>query len=810
MIRQVSLLGLVLLAPVAVYGATCGAATQGAATGAFHIVNGEIIGPDGRPFIARGVNDTDIATNADQLMADFPGLNFVRVPTGPGTDPASFAMAVQKLTAAGIVVEFEDHSSSDGQNRGGGTGTIFTGAQLQNEMAWYASVASYYEGNPNVWLGTDNEPSTINPTTGQNDPAALSAWQLQTYNTIRATGNNNPIMIEINGWGDTNSFAQGYDLADYSGMTNVIGDVHDYGWLSNYSPDQAANDNFLTDAVSSLQSRLMIADGTLPVLIGEYGNSTTGSAIDANGSQVVTAVNTSGYGSVAWNFSQGYPGDGLLNPDGSLSDYGQQVAAYIKVGGCPAVPVAAAPARQSQVMAQATPSIPRLPSFDDGPLPAVNVPPANAPQFPGGQLGPAAADVPNTPINIGNPTVTVRTPDAPRFPTGNAVVPVFDPLPAGAPPLVAMLQNIAAKGMSMIASPIGSWLVKMDATIITGMDTALQGLAPQMALPVGAACLLFLGARGVRIAQGDALALNNLWFNFVKIIIVVGLSTNLGNFDYYVRDLFYTNLPNTLNKAVGGQLVANGVNGTAATFDNIWALMWVQIANVWQQAGLFDVGSRLSAAFCGITVGLALMAMALVYLLARLLLAIVIVFGPICIACTLFEQTKPIFERWMGKVIALICLQVSGIVLLTILLAADRDFMNQIQPLATQAGAGAFGAAGTEAPTVASDLENLVSMVIWFGMGAFAMYALPAIAYSIGTGVATNMTPLLLGLMSAGSSLLSGASELIGGIGEFSLGAAGDFSMDFARDELGGSAGITSLPPPPPHALSHATPPVGE
>lgn len=787
--------------PAAAFGATCTTAAKQNATGHFYAQGGEIIGPDGTPFLARGVNDGNIVGDAQRLIDTFPGLNMVRVPVYSYDDPASFAAAVDLLTSAGVVVEFEDHTSSDGQNRGGSTGDIFTGNQLQQELSWYASVAGYYKFNPLVWFGTDNEPSAINPATGQSDPGALSDWQLQTYDAIRNAGNNNPVMLEINGWGDVNSFAQGYNLADYAGMTNVIGDVHDYGWLTDYSTDPGQNTSFLTDAVASLQSRLKIADGTLPVLVGEYGNSTDGVRIDDNGNQVVTAVNTSGFGSTAWYFGQGNPGDGLLNGDGSLSAYGQQVAAYIAAGGCPAQP-----ATKEQLVGEVTPELPKLQESQD--QPAIQVAPPNQPQYP------AQAQVPaiTTPVvGLNPPTLDVRPPDVPAYPVGmpNFTKPVLPPVipPPGTSPAIQTIAAIANRGMTMLASPIGTWLVKMDGSILAGMDAALQGLAPQMAGPVGSLCLLYLGARGVRVAQGDAMAMNNLWFNFVKIIIVVGLATNLGNFDTYVRDLFYTSLPNTLNTAVGGTLVTNGVNGTASTFDNIWAQLWVQISNVYQQAGIFDFGSRLSAELCGLTVGAALMAMALVYLLARLLLAIVIVFGPICIACTLFDQTKPIFERWMGKVTALICLQVAGIVLLTILLAADKDFMSQIQPLATPAGTGTLGASGAPAPTLASDIQNLISMVIWFGMGAFAMYALPAIAYSIGTGVATNAAPLLLGLMSAGSSLLSGAGELIGGIGDFSLGEASNISMDFARDELSGGSSISALPPPPPPSLSYATPP---
>src|SRR6185312_3169337 len=80
--------------------------------------------------------------------------------------------------------------------------------------------------------------------------------------------------------------------------------------------------------VSELSS-IKGADGTMPVIVGEYGNSTNGVDIDPNGNQVISAVLNSGLGNVAWAWGTGNPGDGLITGNGGLSSYGQQVAAGI-------------------------------------------------------------------------------------------------------------------------------------------------------------------------------------------------------------------------------------------------------------------------------------------------------------------------------------------------------------------------------------------------------------------------------------------------------------------------------------------------
>jgi len=307
----------------AVSTSTCAPTPGGAATGSFTTANGQIIGPDGKVFVARGIDVMEGQEPSLSTLGQFPGINFVRYAIYDYASPATLAGWVNSLTAAGIVVEIEDHNNGAG-NAGGSAGTVFTGQQLASELSWYSSVASAFKGNPAVWFGTNNEPSE-NPSA-----SALSTWQQQTYQAIRGTGNSSPIMLEANGWASNGKpvMLQGYNPAAYAGMTGTIWDPHFYGWLTDYSTDQATNNSFIAQMVQQTQ-QIASADGTMPVLIGEYGNSTTGAAMDPNGSQVLTAVQSSGLGSAAWAWAAGNPGDGLANGGGGLSSYGQEVAGYI-------------------------------------------------------------------------------------------------------------------------------------------------------------------------------------------------------------------------------------------------------------------------------------------------------------------------------------------------------------------------------------------------------------------------------------------------------------------------------------------------
>jgi hypothetical protein len=286
----------------------------------FTAANNAILDPNGNSFIAKGIGleDDQLSGNtASQILSDFPGINMVRLGIRDfnGQLSADAQTLVQQLTSQGVVVELEDHHT-DGSN----SNNVLTGSSLTQEAQAYASLAQQYASNPYVWFGTMNEPDS--PTQG-----AVSAQEQAIYQAIRDAGNNSPIMLEEGGGADSNVLTP----ADYSNMTNVIWDAHVYGWESQYNPDQTSVTNALNSQVQAVQA-IPTGEGTAPVILGEWGIATDGHNLDANWQQIINAVTSSGLGSLAWNFGPNDPGDpNQLTTDGtSLTNYGQQVAAFIK------------------------------------------------------------------------------------------------------------------------------------------------------------------------------------------------------------------------------------------------------------------------------------------------------------------------------------------------------------------------------------------------------------------------------------------------------------------------------------------------
>ncbi len=209
-----------------------------------------------------------------------------------------------------------------------------SGSALTSEDNWFASLAAAFASNPYVWFGTLNEPSGPGST--------LSAEQVSNYNAIRGAGNNSPIMMEVLGDYSTGILVlgagHGLISSEYANLTNIIWDLHIYNGLPDFNASNGTNSystsqTFLNGMVAGYIQQCQTipsGDGTVPVIIGEYGISTDDQNLDPGGTQTCIAVQQSGVGCAAWNWNSQAVWD-ILTPDGgqTLTSYGQQVAGWI-------------------------------------------------------------------------------------------------------------------------------------------------------------------------------------------------------------------------------------------------------------------------------------------------------------------------------------------------------------------------------------------------------------------------------------------------------------------------------------------------
>lgn len=325
--------------------------STGTAITNFSVSGGKIITPAGTQFNGRGIAlyDSDIPsmiTNAaaQPLTTLFPKVNFLRLSMGLNGAvctspynwnldlPANFTNQIAWATGAGIVVIIENLAFPQ-------TCSVQTGAQLTAEVGWYAAWAAAYKNNPLVWFETPNEPLWNGE---QGSQATVTAEQVAIYNGIRGAGNNSIVTLEEVAGGPTyvlgTNCSSGACLGPasaYQAMTNVIWDMHTYAYTVNGQTNLVP----VSTIVSTIQSNIALAqqftsrDGVVPVISGEYGESTDGVNQDVSGQNTVTAVEQVGNPTQAFVFNAAPSPNNLGSISGGVeSPFGTTVAAYIAAG----------------------------------------------------------------------------------------------------------------------------------------------------------------------------------------------------------------------------------------------------------------------------------------------------------------------------------------------------------------------------------------------------------------------------------------------------------------------------------------------
>lgn len=359
-------------------------------------------------------------------------------------------------------------------------------------------------------------------------------------------------------------------------------------------------------------------------------------------------------------------------------------------------------------------------------------------------------------------------------------------------------------------TPIGSFIIKFDTEINTAQLTAVSGLVAIMNRPLLAAAIIYLAIEGWKVAAGDLQRINSLTFTFAKFLVIFYLATDLTNFNQWIVGYWEHGFPEAITSAVtANDNQMTSINGVAGAIDQLWNDMWLRVAHIMKNAAWTDVASRGMALLTAAIGSFGLILIAGVYLIARFLFAIVVVLGPVCIGCAMFPTTRPIFERWIGKGVSMIVLQVAAVITMQIVLIGAADWAHDNSPLAT-GGVGGM-------------LENELSFAVWICLGAFAIYSLPTLAYSIGTGIAVSFAPIVASALAAATGLMAlkngGPVEFLEGAGggeggnDGSSGGGGDYSLDLSQARLesaatnsmltgsdtgllGGSNGYLPAPPP--------------
>ncbi len=251
-----------------------------------------------------------------------------------------------------------------------------------------------------------------------------------------------------------------------------------------------------------------------------------------------------------------------------------------------------------------------------------------------------------------------------------------------------------------------------------GTSNAVSAGLSAIAGPLSAVVVLWIIVQGILVMRGDVSVRSGIT-KILRVVLVVGLLTSFGLFSSYVVDLFQTTLPNWAAGAISGA----GASGTTTPgmFDKVWNGSMAIAKAADAQLTMWDFADAAELVALEVGIGACLILAFAVYEIGQIMLGVVIAVGPFVIAGYLFDSTRGIAERWLGKLIGLSILTLLIAIALTIILQGDVTYIQT--------------AAATGALDVESSIAVLMQATLFYALGAVIIVLLPSIAAFIGGGI---------------------------------------------------------------------------
>lgn len=240
--------------------------------------------------------------------------------------------------------------------------------------------------------------------------------------------------------------------------------------------------------------------------------------------------------------------------------------------------------------------------------------------------------------------------------------------------------------MGLAVDIVSGFIDPIDKFISSGAGS----LAGELKGPLTAGAALYLVVFGILVLLGYVRApLQDFVVNALKITFIVALVTQVGNYNFYVKDLFFTRLPEGLSSALGhvpGTSISAGEISNGEAFDRVVDQVLAIADNIRKEgswSNIYPIAVASIYSFVALIVAMILLA---IVLYAKVALALVLVVGPIFIAMLLFRVTQPFFSSWLAAAANFVLLQVLVMATITLLVSSAENYLKSAsgQDLGTQ------------------------------------------------------------------------------------------------------------------------------
>jgi type IV secretion system protein VirB6 len=274
----------------------------------------------------------------------------------------------------------------------------------------------------------------------------------------------------------------------------------------------------------------------------------------------------------------------------------------------------------------------------------------------------------------------------------------------------------------------------MNATVSSAMS-AIQG-------PLTAVIVLWVIISGIMVIRGDVDARSGVT-RLIKVSLIVGILKSTTLYNEYVVSFFTVGLPDWLASSFLG---VTGTQPSAHQFDAIWNEADILFANAEKNMNFYNVLYSVELGAMRDFVVVPIAVTFLIFEFAKIMLDVVVCIGPFVLIGYLFEATKGVADRWIGKLIGLTILTLLIDIVLSIILDGDRSYYNLSMTSLTVA-------------TVAETVTICIQFVVFLSLGCLITGFLPAIASYLGGGVSFSPLGMIASTMQTGRLIQAARSQ---------------------------------------------------
>lgn len=271
---------------------------------------------------------------------------------------------------------------------------------------------------------------------------------------------------------------------------------------------------------------------------------------------------------------------------------------------------------------------------------------------------------------------------------------------------------------------------------VNGMNATVANAIAAIQAPLTAAIVLWIITTGILVMRGDIDARRGIT-RVISVCLVAGLLMSASLYNQYVVSFFTTGLPDWLANSVLG---VTGTQPSAHQFDALWN----------EANGFFRAASKnlnfynvLYSVELGILQDLVVFPIGITFLIfetAKILMDVIVCIGPFLLVGYLFQATRGIADRWVGKLIGLAILMLLVDIVLSVILQGDAAYFNKSMTSLTAA-------------TVIDTITIAIQFVIFLTLGCLITCFLPAIASFLGGGVAVGPLQMAVAAMQTGRAV---------------------------------------------------------